>query len=128
MNNSSTPNKIVPSFKKSRLFRSSPSPNSTFKSPLISENRSHPIKTDMPIDELKTAAECVWKETESLKNEIDDLEKQGYKVEEVKWYIDKMHSYNEIKDAAQVVIGRIAILECKTVKTVHEEFGLSEED
>lgn len=35
-----------------------------------------------------------------------------------------MHDYNEIKDAAQAVIGALANVKCVTLKSLHEEFEL----
>lgn len=35
-----------------------------------------------------------------------------------------MHEYNEIKDAAQTVIGALANVKCVTLKSLHEEFEL----
>lgn len=35
-----------------------------------------------------------------------------------------MHEYNEIKDAAQTIIGALANVKCVTLKSLHEEFQL----
>lgn len=35
-----------------------------------------------------------------------------------------MHEYNEVKDAAQTVIGALANIQCVTLKSLHEEFEL----
>lgn len=35
-----------------------------------------------------------------------------------------MHEYNEIKDAAQTIIGALANVKCVTLKSLHEEFEL----
>jgi len=43
-------------------------------------------------------------------------------------YIEKLHEYNEIKDIAQMVIGRLAIQLETTTRDVYKKFGLSPED
>lgn len=44
--------------------------------------------------------------------------------ERKKEIIDLLHKYNEIKDAAQVVIGCIANIEKTTVKDIHQHLNL----
>lgn len=38
--------------------------------------------------------------------------------------IDQLHIYNEIKDAAQMVIGAVANIRGDTIKNVHKELNL----
>ncbi|KAJ4462423.1 hypothetical protein PAPYR_1058 [Paratrimastix pyriformis] len=42
--------------------------------------------------------------------------------------IERLHEYNDLKDAAGVMIGKLADAEGKLVKTVYEELGLSRSD
>lgn len=44
--------------------------------------------------------------------------------EKKKEIMDLLHKYNEIKDAAQVVIGCIANIEETTIKEVHQRLNL----
>ncbi|KIO33355.1 hypothetical protein M407DRAFT_241135 [Tulasnella calospora MUT 4182] len=46
----------------------------------------------------------------------------------VSQHIRLLHDYNEAKDKAQVLIGRIAALKGVSVKQLHEEYGLDLED
>lgn len=38
--------------------------------------------------------------------------------------MSKLHEYNDIKDATQIVIGTLANLQQVTVRKLHEDFGL----
>ncbi|KAI0348331.1 hypothetical protein BDW22DRAFT_72539 [Trametopsis cervina] len=46
----------------------------------------------------------------------------------VSTHIKLLHQYNETKDAAQILIGRLAAHRGLTIREVHSEFGLSETD
>jgi len=46
----------------------------------------------------------------------------------VQGHIKLLHDYNEAKDATQVLIGKLAILKETTVKQLHEDYGLTNED
>lgn len=63
-----------------------------------------------------------------LDKEITSLEEQGLKTEELQVHIENLHCYNEIKDAAQLVMGRLAELEGVTVKEMHEKYEISSYD
>ncbi|KAF8767221.1 DNA repair protein SWI5 homolog [Argiope bruennichi] len=107
-----------------------PSPSSSFKSPLITpeEKKISSQFENASLEDMKKAILELWQENEDLKKAIHELEEQGYEESQLKWYIDKLHEYNEIKDVAQMVMGRIAVLEQKTVREVHEDFGMKDED
>ncbi|KAL4261901.1 SWI5/SAE3 family protein [Pleurotus pulmonarius] len=66
--------------------------------------------------------------TAELQAEADRLQQQlGRNVDAekiVKEHIKLLHEYNEAKDAAQVLIGRLAGLREMTVREVHESLGL----
>ncbi|KAF9488655.1 hypothetical protein BDN71DRAFT_1457027 [Pleurotus eryngii] len=66
--------------------------------------------------------------TAELQAEVNRLQEQlGRSVDAekvVKQHIKLLHEYNEAKDAAQVLIGRLASLREMTVREVHESFGL----
>lgn len=65
---------------------------------------------------------------QNLQAEIDSLKKEGLKEEELKTHIDKLHEYNEIKDVAQMVLGRIATLEGVRTKDLYAKYGLNLDD
>ncbi|TFK60817.1 Swi5-domain-containing protein, partial [Pluteus cervinus] len=46
----------------------------------------------------------------------------------VKRHIHLLHRYNEAKDAAQILIGRLATLRQTTVRQIHDEWGLDTRD
>ncbi|XP_064121635.1 DNA repair protein SWI5 homolog [Macrobrachium nipponense] len=60
-----------------------------------------------------------------LEEEISSLQDLGFEVEELQGHISNLHRYNEIKDAAQLVMGRLAELEGVTVKEIHEKYGVT---
>ena len=53
---------------------------------------------------------------------IEDIDK------ELKQLIHALHEYNEVKDIAQSLMGRIADLRGVSVRAIHEELGVSHED
>ncbi|KAJ8501645.1 hypothetical protein ONZ45_g12062 [Pleurotus djamor] len=67
-----------------------------------------------------------------LQREMADLQKRlgdGVDAEEiVKRHIRLLHDYNEAKDAAQILIGRLANMRETTVRQIHEEMGLETTD
>lgn len=46
----------------------------------------------------------------------------------VKKHIALLHLYNETKDATQILIGRLASLKQVTVRQIHDEYDLKDED
>lgn len=57
-----------------------------------------------------------------LEREIAELQSENLSLEELDRQMDLLHRYNDIKDAAQVVMGRLAELENVTVKVLHEKY------
>lgn len=43
-------------------------------------------------------------------------------------HIDRLHRYNDIKDAGQILFGKLAELKGKTVKEIYQEYGVDLED
>ncbi|TFK56403.1 hypothetical protein OE88DRAFT_1649679 [Heliocybe sulcata] len=43
-------------------------------------------------------------------------------------HIKLLHQYNEAKDAAQILIGKLANLKETTIRRVHEDYGLTDAD
>ncbi|KAI5706167.1 hypothetical protein M8J75_005490 [Diaphorina citri] len=56
-----------------------------------------------------------------IDEELAHLE-QAVKIRDV--VMSKLHEYNDIKDATQIVIGTLANLQQVTVRKLHEDFGL----
>ncbi|EFA81742.1 hypothetical protein PPL_05736 [Heterostelium album PN500] len=76
-------------------------------------------------EELKALEEQEKKLNDKLKPYLDELAKLK---EESKKNIDKLHVYNEIKESCQMMFGKIAILDGKTIKQVYKEFDMELED
>ncbi|KIJ13753.1 hypothetical protein PAXINDRAFT_80345, partial [Paxillus involutus ATCC 200175] len=43
-------------------------------------------------------------------------------------HIKLLHRYNEAKDAAQILIGRLAVLKDTTIRQIHEDMDLLDDD
>ena len=43
-------------------------------------------------------------------------------------YIDLLHRYNELKDAGQILLGKLAEIEGVTTKDMYERYSLDLED
>lgn len=48
----------------------------------------------------------------------------GAAEEEMKRHLERLHEYNELRDAGQALIGRLAVLRETTTKALYPEFGL----
>jgi len=68
--------------------------------------------------------ERLLKEENEIDDEIARLENAGYQESEADDYIESLHEYNDIKDLAQMVIGKLAELEQVSVGSLHEEFDV----
>lgn len=64
------------------------------------------------------------KQEADLDKEIAILKESGFQVEELQIHIDNLHKYNEVKDAAQLVLGRLAELEQVTLKEMHKKYSV----
>lgn len=100
--------------------------NSGFKSPVQSpsvgkSSAAHEDNLQREIAELK-------QKEASLDKEIEQLEAEGYGIEELDKHISLLHEYNELKDTGQMLLGRLAVLRGVTTKDLYAEFGLDLED
>lgn len=81
-------------------------------------------------DEYYCIAEDLKKiELEVYKKEASSLAKEvGIKSvdKEIKDFIKKLSTYNELKDTAQCLLGKIADRRKTTIKDVHDEFEVPE--
>ena len=59
--------------------------------------------------------------------EIEELS-QEYSEDELQQYIEHLHEYNEIKDAGQLLLGKLAEVQGTTVSELYRQFGLSLDD
>lgn len=71
----------------------------------------------------------IQKDLHELDNSLDiELEKLKMKKKEKDEIMNALHQYNDIKDATQEVLGRLAILEGVTVAEMHRKYNLLESD
>lgn len=91
--------------------------NSPFRSPVT---KSPQQQSQTPEDQLAN----LIKQEADLDKEIATLKESGFQVEELQGHIQNLHRYNEIKDAAQLVLGRLAELEQVTVKEMHKKYNV----
>lgn len=93
----------------------------SFKSPVRNDGLRAPIEDKKLIEEYQTLR---TKES-SLDIEISHLSTSAG-VGGVNTVMNLLHQYNEIKDATQVVLGRLAAVEGQTLKEMHERFGIND--
>ncbi|KAF8634904.1 hypothetical protein AX15_000652 [Amanita polypyramis BW_CC] len=63
-------------------------------------------------------------EIEALQKELGDDDPELI----VKRHINLLHRYNETKDAAQILIGRLANIKQTTVRQIHNDLDLKDGD
>ncbi|KAI9449730.1 DNA repair protein, partial [Lactarius psammicola] len=67
-----------------------------------------------------------------LESEIAELQKElgpGEDAQQiVSRHIKLLHRYNEAKDAAQIIIGKLAAHKQTTIRQIHEDYGLTDDD
>ncbi|KAM4695827.1 DNA repair protein SWI5 homolog [Rhinophrynus dorsalis] len=100
--------------------------NRGFKSPVQSPlsgktGRESEDSLERDISELK-------QKEAALDKEIAELEAEGYSLAELEEHISLLHQYNELKDAGQMLLGRLAVLRGVTTKDLYAEFGMDLED
>lgn len=78
-------------------------------------------------DDVSRSIAKLQAEVEQVKQQLSPL-LAVYTEDDVQRYIDALHEYNEIKDAAQTLLGKYAELQQITVAQAHEKFGLGVED
>ncbi|XP_030625226.1 DNA repair protein SWI5 homolog [Chanos chanos] len=96
--------------------------NSHFKSPV--QTASTPQAQVSPQEEI----EELRRELDRLDTEIELLENEGFKVEELNQHIELLHEYNDIKDIGQSLLGRLAALRGVTTRDLYSHFGLDLDD
>jgi len=82
-------------------------------------------KENVPLteDEKKECAELSNIEKE-LDEEIEKMKAELETGPSIKETMDRLHEYNEIKDAAQTVLGAMATMHGVTIASLHEQYNL----
>ncbi|KAF4082705.1 hypothetical protein AMELA_G00154670 [Ameiurus melas] len=93
--------------------------NSSFKSPVPSTLNN--VCVDEEIGELQ-------KTLLQLESDITLLESEGVRVHELDLHINLLHEYNDIKDIAQTLLGRLAGLRSVTTRDLYAQFGMELDD
>ncbi|KAI8981295.1 DNA repair protein [Trametes punicea] len=80
----------------------------------------------------KTSAKAQQARIEALQAEIAELQKslgENENAEQiVSRHIKLLHRYNEAKDAAQILIGKLAAYRQTTIRQIHSDYGLTDDD
>ena len=79
-------------------------------------------------DVLRHSLDELTSQISTVDQEIQLLQQEGIEESELKVHIDKLHEYNELKDTAQMVLGRIAYQEGMTTRELYARFGLDLDD
>lgn len=53
---------------------------------------------------------------------------RGYSLEELEKHISLLHEYNDIKDAGQMLLGKLAVIRGVTTKQLYPEYDLELSD
>ncbi|PVV04982.1 hypothetical protein BB560_000504 [Smittium megazygosporum] len=88
-----------------------------------SNSEAPPSSTSLSLEEQISAAQ---QELLSTAQKLDLQPLQAKQI--VDEYISQLHTYNETKDAALLVIGKLAAIKSKTVKQLLDEYNISPED
>ncbi|KFO06083.1 DNA repair protein SWI5, partial [Balearica regulorum gibbericeps] len=64
----------------------------------------------------------------ALDQEIAQLLSEGYSLEELEKHISLLHEYNDIKDAGQMLLGKLAVFRGVTTKQLYPEYDLELSD
>lgn len=99
------------------------SPQKLFKIPFGSS--STPLSNHEATDKIEADIKVA---KEKLYNLECQLEMYTDKDERLQLYINRLHEYNEIKDAGIVLIGKLAEVESLTTADLYKTFGLQIED
>lgn len=118
-----------PVFKKIGSITESSSEISTPKRPSFSRSntRCSILKKSSNSDNLQELEQLLQQEKD-LDKEIFELELEGYDIKELQTHIEKLHRYNDLKDAAQMVMGQLAVMENDSVKNMHERYEVANLD
>ncbi|XP_015449604.1 DNA repair protein SWI5 homolog, partial [Pteropus alecto] len=79
-------------------------------------------------DSLHLDIQKLKEKRDMLDKEIAQLIAEGYSVDELEDHISQLHEYNDIKDAGQMLLGKLAVIRGITTKELYPEFGLDMND
>lgn len=101
-----------------------------FKSPLaanrtLDTNRyKHAFKSNVDNNQIQNEINRLKKSIEEIDEEISKLEADGYLVDDLDRIIEELHVYNETKDTAQIVLGKLAHIHGITIKEMHKKYDI----
>jgi len=101
-----------------------------FKSPSTPQTTSTPLRVSTASnDKVELAKQVVLlqEQIQEKDKEINELSKE-YSEDELQKHIDMLHEYNEMKDIAQMVIGKLAEVNGTTTKEMYTTFNLDVND
>ncbi|NXF77977.1 SWI5 protein, partial [Sclerurus mexicanus] len=78
--------------------------------------------------DLRCEIEELRRKDLALDQEITQLLSEGYSLEELEKHISLLHEYNEIKDAGQMLLGKLAVIRGVTTKQLYPEYDLELSD
>ncbi|XP_050011366.1 DNA repair protein SWI5 homolog isoform X2 [Alexandromys fortis] len=89
-------------------------------------------RTELPDDSseesLKADIQKLKEKQDMLDKEISQLVKEGYCVIELEDHIALLHEYSDIKDVAQMLLGKLALTRSVTTKELYPDFDLELSD
>ncbi|KAJ1992472.1 swi5-like zinc finger protein [Coemansia spiralis] len=103
----------------------------------LAKNEDHPLfkasLEDERKKELEDAIGSLRQDLDELAQKRDELlAKSNLSIEQARKmneeHIDRLHRYNDIKDAGQIMFGKLAELKGKTVKEIYEEYCVDLKD
>uniref|UniRef100_A0A8C5X1U9 DNA repair protein SWI5 homolog n=1 Tax=Malurus cyaneus samueli TaxID=2593467 RepID=A0A8C5X1U9_9PASS len=97
-----------------------------FRPPILSPRSFQPNGTSE--EALQCEIEELKQKNLALDQEIAQLLSEGYSLEELEKHISLLHEYNEIKDAGQMLLGKLAVIRGVTTKQLYPEYDLELSD
>ncbi|XP_028918559.1 DNA repair protein SWI5 homolog, partial [Ornithorhynchus anatinus] len=97
-----------------------------FRSPLPSPRTG--LATETSEEALRLEIQKLKQKKDTLDQEISQLSAEGYSVSELEEHISLLHEYNDIKDAGQMLLGRLAVIRGVPTKELYPEFDLDVND
>ncbi|XP_054249390.1 DNA repair protein SWI5 homolog [Indicator indicator] len=103
-----------------------PSDTVGFKSPIPSPRSCQPNGASE--EALRYEIEELKQKDLALDQEIAQLLSEGYNLEELNQHISLLHEYNDIKDAGQMLLGKLAVIRGVTTKELYPKYDLELSD
>ncbi|KAM6048132.1 DNA repair protein SWI5 homolog [Chlamydotis macqueenii] len=97
-----------------------------FRSPIPSPRSCQPNGASE--EALQHEIEELKRKDLALDQEIAQLLSEGYSLEELEKHISLLHEYNDIKDAGQMLLGKLAVIRGVTTKQLYPEYDLELSD